>query len=279
LARACGTNLTRALKLTTLLALHRPASKMVVFVRKVASSLVERCAANKGPATRKTRQAAQCLRARDAKLCELFAPRKEGSSDFWKDSPFVASLGDQQVSVLMVHCGKMTCCDGVSHSWLAKGGIPVQVQAKLGDKGFSVMRESPEVGMTLSSLWKWDKSLAPGNMEPATVAPFDWTCAFLLDSELPLAPVLRVRVRNTAGRFSSRELGRVDLALDLKEAPTRQDSMGRRVLRDAMGRRVGQITLDYEVRQMRLADLCNYGLNLGRSVDAPGLAEVAVAGG
>jgi hypothetical protein len=233
---------------------------MVVLVGAVASSLVVLYAADKGSATRERRKAEQCLRARDAKLCELFAPRKEVLTDFWNDFPLLASQGDLQVSVLMVHCGKMSCYDStraldVSRSWLACG-TPVQVQAQLGDKGFSVMRESPEVGLTRSTLWKWDRSLVPDNMQPVAVAPFDWTCAFLLDREQPLAPVLRVRVRKPAGWFSSRELGRVDLALDLKEAAAEcralwRDAMGRQVLRDEMGRRVGNIKLSYEVRQIR----------------------------
>jgi hypothetical protein len=256
---------------------------VVFLVEAVASSLVLG-AADKGSATRKRRKVGQCLRARDAKLCELFAPKKEVLSDFWNDSPLLALQVDLQVSVLMVHCGKMSCCDStraldVPRSWLASG-TPVQVQAKLGDKGFSVMRESPEVGLTLSATCR-DRSLVPENMEPVVVAPFDWTCAFLLDHALPLAPVLRVRVRKPAGRISSsRELGRVDLALDLKEAAAEcrallRDAMGLRVLRDAMGRRAGIIELGYEVRQIRLADLCTYGLTLGRIEDAPGLAEVA----
>jgi hypothetical protein len=245
----------------------------------VAASLVL-CVADKGSAIRKRRKAEQRLRDRDAELCELFAQGMEVLSDLRNDSLLLALQRDQEVSVLMVHCGKMVCCDstrtlGASRSWLASG-IPVQVQAKLGAKGFSVMRESSAVGLHPCAT-SWDRSLIPEKMKPVAVAPFDWTCAFLLDRALPIDPVLRVRVRKPAGsggsefRLSSRELGRADLALDLKEAAAKC----RALMCDATGRPVGILKLSYEVRHMRLADLCTYGLNMGQVVDAPGLAEVA----
>jgi hypothetical protein len=239
------------------------------------------CVADKGSAIRKRRKAEQRLRDRDAELCELFAPGMEVLSDLRNDSLLLALQRDQEVSVLMVHCGKMVCCDstrtlGASRSWLASG-IPVQVQAKLGAKGFSVMRESSAVGLHPCAT-SWDRSLIPEKMKPVAVAPFDWTCAFLLDRALPLANVLRLRVRKPAAgssdlrsRLSSRELGRVDLVFDLKE----ETATCHAPIRDAMGRRVGIIDVGYEIRKIRLADLCTHGLNLGLVVDAPGLAEVA----
>jgi hypothetical protein len=247
----------------------------------IAASVVL-CAADKGSAIHKRRKAEQSLRDRDATLCELLAPRMEVLSDFCNNSPLLALQRDLQVPVLMVHCGQMVCCDSTralnaSRSWLASGA-PVQVQAKLGAKGFSVMRESPGV-----ELAPWatsgDRSFVPEAMaEPVAVAPFDWTCAFLLDRALPLANVLRLRVRKPAAgssdlrsRLSSRELGRVDLVFDLKE----ETATCHAPIRDAMGRRVGIIDVGYEIRKIRLADLCTHGLNLGLVVDAPGLAEVA----
>jgi len=169
----------------------------------IAASLVL-CAADKGSAIRKRKKAEQLLRDRDAKLCELFTHGKEALSDLRNDSPLLALHRDQQVSVLMVHCGKMVCCDCTwardstrAVEFLASG-TPVQVQAKLGAKGFSVMRESPEVGLNPWAT-SWDRSLIPEKMEPVAVAPFDWTCAFLLDRALPVSTVLRLRVRKPAG--------------------------------------------------------------------------------
>jgi hypothetical protein len=243
----------------------------IVFAGAVASSVALVCAKERS-ATRRRRKAEQCLRDRDAKLCELFAPRKEVLPEFWNEYPWLALQGEQQVSVLLVHWGKMIACsDSLNSFGCLASGTPVQVQAKLGDKGFSIMRESPEVGLTLSAT-SGNRSHVPEQMEPVAVAPVNWTCAFLLDrAALPVTPVLRVRLRKAGGRLSSRELGRADLALNLeKVAPSKS-----RVALWSPGCRVGIIKLSYEVRQMRLADLSTYGLNVRRIVDAPGLAEAA----
>merc|ERR1712039_498749 len=105
--------------------------------------------------------------------------------------------------------------------------------------------------------------------DPVALAPFDWTCAFFLDSILPVSQILRLRLRSSG--CGSRELGRADLLLDLREAAAKC----RARLCDQCGHRIGIIRLSFEVRHVSLADICTNGLNLGRVVDTPDLADIS----
>jgi hypothetical protein len=288
---------------------------MELAIGAVAGSLIL-YAAEKATEAHSRRELERQLRDQDAKLCRLLVPSSAAAeagvapplAELWADTPSLAGHGNKPLSLFMVHCAQMD----FEESFPSKRVLaaPFEVQVKLGAKGLSVVRESPTVWGTTAAAGVSDSDLgqaAPRNsFRPpaataatgltdqespgALVAPFDWTCAFLLD-HAPLKQTLRLRVRTASVKqrvsrarlrhgappapdaSATSELGRADLEIDLRGGAL---SSCRALIFDRMGRRIGAMRLGLEVRQMTFADLCaRDGLKVGQIVAPAGLAEAA----